>query len=213
MIDNYKLALKHEWEVLKSRNLKEVAKRRGGYYNQEENQFEIEFLNNTYVLDFEKETIKRKSDDYIHSSETNTIILNYLGYTEIDEKKSPQWITAKEIPNGGAMFFPAFYRNTILRLKSRFGYDLESFEKSCINLGAKPYNLGDKGFLFEVFPRVSICVGIWEGDDEIDPGVNMLFNRYIENFMHVEISIGLGMYIGNIILNGDIKGFLQTQKT
>ncbi len=208
MDTNYIVAYNHEWDVLDTRDLKRVAKIRNVIYDEKKNQFKLKFLDNDYILDCNKRTIVREKDGYVHSAETNVIILNYLGYTDIDAEKSSQWVSLKEVPNGGMLFYPAFHKNTIIRLIDKYGYDLDSFEKICLELGGVPCKLGDKGFEFEVFPKISIKIGIWEGDDEISPSVNMLFNKYVENFMHVESVIGMGMYIGKQIFNNNIKGLL-----
>lgn len=208
MKTNYKVAYEHEWKVLKTRDLNEVAKRRVAIYDEEKNQIRLKFLNNDYILDCNEETIVREKDGFVHSAETSVIILNYLGYTEIDTEKSDKWISMKEIPNGGMQFFPAFYKNTVIHLINKYGYDLDGFEQSCLELGGVPCNVGDKGFEFEVFPKVSVRVGLWEGDDEIAPGVNVLFNKDVQNFMHVEAAIGMGMYIGKQILKNEISGLL-----
>ena len=51
MDTNYKVAYEHEWKVLKSRDLNEVAKRRVAIYDEEKNQIRLKFLNNDYILD------------------------------------------------------------------------------------------------------------------------------------------------------------------
>lgn len=208
MDTNYKLAYDYEWKVLKSRDLNEVAKRRLAIYDEEKNQLRLKFLKNDYVLDCNEETIVREKDGFVHSAETSVIILNYLGYTEIDAEKSSEWVGLQEVPNGGSLFFPAFNNNTVIPIINKYGYDLDGFEQSCLDLGGTPCNVGDKGFEFDVFPKISIRVGLWEGEDEIAPGFNMLFNKNVQNFMHVESAIGMGMYIGKKILKKNISGLL-----
>ena len=208
MDTNYIVAYNHEWNVLKTRDLHEVAKRRDAIYDEEKNQIKLRFLNNDYILDCNEETIAREKDGFVHSAETSVMILNYLGYNEIDAEKSNIWISMREIPNGGMRFYPAFYKNTILPLINKYGYDLKNFEQSCLELGGVPCDLGDKGFEIDVFPKVSLRVGVWEGDDELEPGVTVLFNKDVQNFMHVEAAIGMGMYIGKRILKKEVSGIL-----
>ena len=51
------------------------------------------------------------------------MIVNYLSFTENDMDKTNKWVSLKEIPNGGMMFYPAFYKSSIVNLIKAFGYD------------------------------------------------------------------------------------------
>ena len=118
-----------------------------------------------------------------------------------------------QIRNGKSCFKTLFstfnsLKSAVIPIINKYGYDLDGFEQSCLDLGGTPCNVGDKGFEFDVFPKISIRVGLWEGEDEIAPGFNMLFNKNVQNFMHVESAIGMGMYIGKKILKKNISGLL-----
>lgn len=201
MESNYKVAYYNEWKTLQKRNLKKVSEIRNVIYDSEKNEFIIKVFNKDYVLNCNEETIMRCDDNYVPSAETGVMILNYLSFTEFDMDKTDKWISIKEIPNGGMMFYPAFYKSSILSLIETFGYDSSKLKKCAQNLGGTEVKMGDAAFEFEVFPKVFCRIVIWEGDDEIKPSGTILFDSSIQYMMHVESIIGLGGYIINKIIN------------
>ena len=201
MESNYKVAYYNEWKTLQKRNFENLSKIRKVTYDTEKNEFTIKVFNRYYVLDCNCETIVRKDDNYIPSAEIGIMILNYLSFTECYIDKTNKWISIKEIPNGGMMFYPAFYKNSIINLIKSFGYDSTKLKKCAENLGGKEVKMGDAAFEFEVFPKVFCRVAIWEGDEEVKPGATILFDSSIQYIMHVESIIGLGEYIINKIIN------------
>lgn len=152
------------------------------------------------MLDCNNKIIKSTSNNNTPSAETGVIILNYLSFTDCDVENTNKLISLKEIPNGGMMFYPAFYRYAIMKLINNFGNDIDKFKICCERLGGEKIKLGDIGYIFQVFPKVRISVAIWKGDDEIRPNANILFDSSIQFLMHVESIIGLAYYlVDNII--------------
>ncbi|MEG0180453.1 MAG: DUF3786 domain-containing protein [Terrisporobacter sp.] len=201
MESNYKLAYNNEWRRLQSRDFEKTAEIRNVNYNKETQEIIIQVLNKEYILNCNDETIKRSIDNYIPSAETGVMILNYLSFTECDINRSNKLISIKEVPNGGMMFYPAFYKSSIIKLIDSFGYDCNKFKQCAEKLGGKKIKMGDIAFEFQVFPKVFVTIVIWEGDDEIKPSATVLFDSSIQFMMHVESIIGLGGYIVSKIIN------------
>lgn len=202
MESNYKVAYDYEWKRLQQRDFNKVAKIRNVKYNEEKNEFTIKVFNRDYILNCNDETIRRRDDNYVPSAETGVMIVNYLSFTETDIDRTNKWVSLKEIPNGGMMFYPAFYKSSIVNLIKTFGEDSKSFKQCAQKLGGKEIKMGDIAFEFEVFPKVFSRVVIWEGDDEIEASATVLFDSSVQFIMHVESIIGLGGYIVNKIING-----------
>lgn len=201
MESNYKVAYYNEWKTLQKREFKSVAEIRNVIYDEEKKEISIKVFNREYILNCNDETIRRSDDNHIPSAETGVMILNYLSFTENNIDKTNKWVSLKEIPNGGMMFYPAFYKSSIVSLINTFGYDSSKLRKCGENLGGKEIKMGDIAFEFEVFPKVFCRVVIWEGDDEIEPSATILFDSSVQYIMHVESIIGLGGYIINKIIN------------
>ena len=202
MESNYKVAYDYEWKRLQQRDFNKVSKIRNVKYNEEKNEFTIKVFNRDYILNCNDETIRRIDDSYVPSAETGVMIVNYLSFTETDIDRSNKWVSLKEIPNGGMMFYPAFYKSSIVNLIKTFGEDSKSFKQCAQKLGGKEIKMGDIAFEFEVFPKVFSRVVIWEGDDEIEASATVLFDSSVQFIMHVESIIGLGGYIVSKIING-----------
>ena len=201
MESNYKVAYYNEWKTLQKREFKSVAEIRNVIYDEEKKEFSIKVFNREYILNCNDETIRRSDDNHIPSAETGVMILNYLSFTENNIDKTNKWVSLKEIPNGGMMFYPAFYKSSIVSLINAFGYGSSKLRKCGEHLGGKEIKMGDIAFEFEVFPKVFCRVVIWEGDDEIEPSATILFDSSVQYIMHVESIIGLGGYIINKIIN------------
>lgn len=201
MESNYKVAYKSEWSKLKKLEPLDISKRLDVKYNQESRQFIVSFLNEDYILDCKTETIYRKIDKYEPVIDDSIIILNYLTYSAENINKSNKWVSLKEIPNGGALFYPAFYNAAIRSIITTFGHDINEFDKRALNLGGKDIKLGDKGYEFKILPKISICIAIWEGDDEISPNATILYNPSIAHLVHIETVIGIGYSICNKLVN------------
>lgn len=201
MESNYKVAYYNEWKTLQKRDFKNVEEIRNVTYDEDKKEFYIKVFNREYILNCNDETIRRSDDNQIPSAETGVMILNYLSFTENNIYKTNKWVSLKEIPNGGMMFYPAFYKSSIVSLINTFGYDSSKLRKCGENLGGKEIKMGDVAFEFEVFPKVFCRVVIWEGDDEISPSATLLFDSSVQYMMHVESIIGLGGYVINKIIN------------
>lgn len=201
MESNYKVAYYNEWKTLQKRDFKNVEEIRNVTYDEDKKEFYIKVFNRKYILNCNDETIRRSDDNQIPSAETGVMILNYLSFTENNIDKTNKWVSLKEIPNGGMMFYPAFYKSSIVSLINTFGYDSSKLRKCGENLGGKEIKMGDVAFEFEVFPKVFCRVVIWEGDDEISPSATLLFDSSVQYMMHVESIIGLGGYVINKIIN------------
>jgi len=201
MESNYKVAYYNEWKTLQKRDFKNVEEIRNVIYDEDKKEFHIKVFNREYILNCNDETIRRSDDNQIPSAESGVMILNYLSFTENNIDKTNKWVSLKEIPNGGMMFYPAFYKSSIVSLINTFGYDSSKLRKCGENLGGKEIKMGDVAFEFEVFPKVFCRVVIWEGDDEISPSATLLFDSSVQYMMHVESIIGLGGYVINKIIN------------
>lgn len=201
MESNYKVAYYNEWKTLQKRDFKNVEEIRNVTYDEDKKEFYIKVFNRKYILNCNDETIRRSDDNQIPSAETGVMILNYLSFTENNIDKTNKWVSLKEIPNGGMMFYPAFYKSSIVSLINTFGYDSSKLRKCGETLGGKEIKMGDVAFEFEVFPKVFCRVVIWEGDDEISPSATLLFDSSVQYMMHVESIIGLGGYVINKIIN------------
>ena len=163
MKTNYKVAYDYEWKRLQQRDFEKVSQIRNVKYDKEKNQFIMKVFNREYILNCNDETIIGRDDNHVPSAETGVMILNYLSFTENDMDRTNKWVSLKEMPNGGMMFYPAFYKSSIVNLIKAFGYDSAKLRICGENLGGKEIKMGDIAYEFQVFPKVFSRIVIWEG--------------------------------------------------
>lgn len=201
METNYKVAYDYEWKRLQQRDFQKVANIRNVIYDKEKNEFIMKIFNKDYIINCNDETIKRSDDNHAVSAQVGVMIVNYLSFTENNMDKTTKWVSLKEIPNGGMLFYPAFYKSSLVNLIKTFGYNSSKLRICGENLGGKEIKMGDVAYEFQVFPKVFCRIVIWEGDDEIEPNATILFDSSVQYIMHVESIIGLGGYIINKLIN------------
>lgn len=202
MGSNYSIAYKAEWDKLKKLDPKEVSKRLGVKYLSDKNQLIVPFVNNNYILDFNTEDVYIHEGNLRYEISDSIIILNYLTHSTEYITNTNKWVSLKEIPNGGALFYPAFYKMTIEKLIKVYGENLKGFEEKAINLGGKAIKFGDIGYEFNLLPKISISIGIWSGDEEITPNAQILFESSIQHLLHIETVIGIGICLCDKFIKG-----------
>ena len=200
MESNYKDAYNFEWSKLKELEPLDLSNRLDVHYNNENKQLTVPFFNEEYLLDFTSETIHKIVDNSIPSIDDSIIILNYLTFSSNNIKEENKWVTLKEIPNGGVLFFPSFQNMTVKRLIKTFGNNIYYFEENALKLGGEKINLGDKAYKFKVLPKICICVVMWEGDEELSPNASILFDPSIQHLLHIETVIGAGICVANKLI-------------
>ena len=201
MGSNYEVAYNREWNKLKELKAIDISNRLEVLHNSEEKNIIIPFINKDYVLDYETNSIYRLKDNFRPTIDDSIIILNYLTFSTNRVITQNKWVTLKEIPNGGVLFYPAFHKMTIKIIIDTFGDDLKLFEKKAMKLGGVKTNFGDCAYIFKILPKVSICVAIWEGDDEISPNATILFDSSVQHLLHIETIIGVGMCLAQKLIN------------
>ncbi|KLU67446.1 hypothetical protein DEAC_c06580 [Desulfosporosinus acididurans] len=201
METNYRAAYDKYWNDIKKKLPEEVSAYRAVTFNSINHQFELNFFGSAYVFDCLSERICRKGDKYVPDIMGSIIMLNYLAYAGPFRKKENRWVSLKEIANGGALFYPAFQKNSIIPLIKAFGWQSQKLLVSAAAMNGKPTNLGDASVTFQAFPEIPMCVIVWEGDEEVQANATILFDPSVKDFLHIESIIGLGMYLSEKLVN------------
>ena len=90
-----------------------------------------------------------------------------------------------------AHFFQGPHELRVDGVLDRFGRDLEGFRRAAESLGGESQSLADSAFRIPVFPKVPLYYLLWEGDDEFEPRVSVLFDRSIESHLSADAIWGL----------------------
>jgi len=197
METNYRIAYDKYWQDLKRKVPEEIATQLAVTYSSETCQFVVTFFNSEYILDWNNETVYRKTDGHVPEIMASIIILNYLAYARPPQETAKKWVSLKEIPNGGMLFYPAFHKNSIIGLIQAFGHQSQQLLTCAAAFGGKPAAFGDASAIFQAFPEIPLCVIIWEGDEDVRANATILFEPSVEHLLHIESVIGLGMYLAS----------------
>ncbi|RPJ18125.1 MAG: DUF3786 domain-containing protein [Desulfobacteraceae bacterium] len=172
-VDDYINARKIAVEYLAGNTPDEIAES-SGYRVIGKNRLRVPFLNRVYMVnwpefEFEDESAEKKDVPL----QEQVLILHYLA-AKNEGKSSGRWISFREIP-GAAFYYSAFVKRAVDPLKKTFGKDAGLFVKAAGKLNGRVIDAGNAGFEFNIFPKVSLQLILWEGDDEFPPEANILF--------------------------------------
>jgi hypothetical protein len=124
------------------------------------------------------------------------LILHYLIHAQ-PKALSGRSISFKEVPNGGAIYYPTFKKRAIDPLVGAFSGDFPGFAKASAALCGSAESLGDAAVTLYAFPFVPITYVIWRGDEEVSAAGTVLFAASVAHFLPVEdivVAAGLGVY-------------------
>jgi hypothetical protein len=65
-------------------------------------------------------------------------------------------------------------------LLERYGHDLHGFRQAAEHLRGEPMDMADAAYRLLPFPRMPVYYLLWEGDEEFEPRISVLFDRSIE---------------------------------
>lgn len=147
---------------------------RSGFELIDKNTLRVPFLNRVYLVRWPGfEFSDESSADKEIPIQEQVLVLHYL-MAKPSVNFAEKWVSFREIP-GASFYFSAFVKRAIDPLKKTFGKEIQGFVKASGRLNGKVIDAGDAGFEFCVFPRVSMQLIIWEGDEEFSPEANILF--------------------------------------
>jgi hypothetical protein len=122
------------------------------------------------------------------------LICHYLLHAS-GEPPTGELITFRQIPDGH-FYFDAFQRRARDPFLATFGHDADLFRECARALGGQPSDAGDAAMSFQVLPRISIGLVLWQGDDELPSEASVLFDSSIRNYLAVEdIAVVSGMLV------------------
>lgn len=144
----------------------------------------ISYLNQKYMINTAGVEVLPLDDAPILSVHDIILILHYF----TQAKGTPltgKPITFRDLP-GGIVYYPNFIKRAILPLVNTFGKNADLLKKSGESFNACRGGIGDTSFIIDVLPRVPVTVILWQGDDELIPEVNLLFDGNILDYLESE---------------------------
>ena len=173
---------------------KEVVKRTHAQYDPSTGQYRVEVWGRSYEVDPVKERAaapdarSTKYQDYM-----SLFVLHYL-MKAVDIPLSGEWVSEKDIP-GGEGFFRGPHTLPVHEIVKTFGDDVHAFSRACEQVGGIPLAMADAAFVFKITPRIPVAILFWQGDEDFEGEVKLLFDRTVSLHLPLDIIYALAVVI------------------
>jgi len=168
-----------------------------------ERQLSFRFLNEEVLVDVDNRCLKRfgrngweKTDDPL--LELVTVI--YLISVREVYPLGRDIVGPKDLKE--AHFFQGPHELKLDALIKRYGRDLNGFKAAALHLEGEAQNMADTAYKLLPFPRVPLYYLLWQEDDEFKAGMNVLFDRSIEQVFSADAIWGLVNRVSSSLLLG-----------
>ncbi len=184
--DNY-AALNEKWRkaFLTWEHEKQVAN--VGVGTLTDKSIELTYFNQPYWIDRDTGRIFLKdSPEEAVAFNTQMAIYHLLYYAKEHPVNSGRWVPFRGV-RGAAPFDAAFRKNVLMPFAQAFNGKVPALEKVGETLGFKPIaHHGDAAFYVPAFACIPMQFIFWDGDEELSPEFNILFDYNITDFTHEE---------------------------
>ncbi len=151
----------------------------------------IRFLNDDVLVDLENRCLwqlKNGRQEKIDHPLLELVILVYL-LNVTPDLLSREMISAKDLKD--SHFFQGPHALKVTPLLERYGKDLSGFKKAAENLGGELMDMADAAYRLSPLPKIPLYYLLWEGDEEFQPSLSILFDRSIERHLSADAIWGL----------------------
>jgi hypothetical protein len=107
-----------------------------------------------------------------------------------------------------AHFFKGPHALKTRPLIDRYGRNLEGLKKAAEEIGGVSLDMADAAYMFQAFPKVPLYYLFWEGDEEFQPQLRVLFDRSIERHLTTDTIWGLVTLVSDLLCVGG-KWYMQ----
>jgi hypothetical protein len=169
-------------ERLASINIAQQCQKSGAEYSPET--ITLKYLNQDYRINVPTADVSPVDSKQSISLRDKILILHY--FTQAKGTPSPRkQITYRDLP-GGMVYYPTFIKRTIKPITDCFGKDSTLLRQAGKPLGARQGEFGDASLIIDAFARVPITIVLWQGDNELTPQANLLFDANIGDYLESE---------------------------
>jgi len=183
--EGYELAVQLAREQLASpAQIEQICRRSGASYIPSQNAIALQYLGQEHLVLLPAIEVLLAGGEKELPLSDKILILHYLtGAT--GTPKSNRLITFKELREGAA-YFPTFYKRTIKLMLDSFSQEPQRLLDVAGALGGSRADFGDAAVTIPAFPQVAVTLVVWQGDDELAPEGNILFDSTIADYLPTE---------------------------
>jgi hypothetical protein len=181
--EGFELAYELGCKKLASMDLEEVCKKSGAQYV-DQNRVILHYLNRPYWITLPNVEISLKDEEEKVPIKDRILILHYL--TLATGAPFTNKLTTYGQIEGGKFYCPVFIKRNLEPILNCFGDKPELLLDVVQSLGGNRASYGDISVSINVFPMVRIFIILWQGDDEVPHGGNILFDGNIRHYLASE---------------------------
>ncbi len=193
--DDYINAFNLAAAELREKDPAEVSRFSAVTYDSDKQAFLLDFIGRAHIVRFPGCEVQIPGSNQEVPIQEQGLILHYLNNAD-GTPPAEEHITYREIPSG-EFYYPAFVKRAEAPLVSVFGRDVQKLIAAAEELdGQVVPGMGDAAVSVKGFPRVTLTLVLWEGDDEFEPAGKILFDRNINHYLSVEdVAVLSGMVV------------------
>jgi len=193
----YEDALAIAWEDLSSSNLTRVASNAAASYDREGRRLQVQFLDENVSVEIDEKRVLDASGQELRVYKSIIVLHYLLGAKPFGP--SGNWLTFREF-DSGRFYYSAYEKRSLARLIEVFGSDPELLVRASAPLGGEVIDIGDAGVRFDVFPKFPLAVVVWQGDAELSPSANILFDGSAGSILTTEdLVVVAGFVTGKLV--------------
>lgn len=192
------------WEDLERRNVDHLCANALGK-NHLPNGILLPFLKRDILIDLQNRCLRRQRHDQWENIDDSLLELICLVYllNVGTEPLSHELVSVRDLKT--AHFFKGPHELKVRPLLDRYGNDMDGFKRAAEHLGGEMLDMADASYKFTVFPKVPLYYLFWQGDQEFQPHISILFDRTIEHHLAADAIWGMVNLISDSLLRGDIR--------
>lgn len=176
----YEAALRKAWDEISDRDPSEISEMADAPLLKDD--IVVPFLGDDHIVNFGRKEITKGGGEV--PPFIAVLILHYLKSCG-PQAPSGEFVTFGQIP-GGEMYYPTFKKRAIDRIAETFGSKPQKLLETGVLLDAKKLKMGDASIEVPVFPKISIAIIVWEGDEELPSSANILFGSTALDILPME---------------------------
>ncbi|MFW9994750.1 MAG: DUF3786 domain-containing protein [Candidatus Odinarchaeota archaeon] len=197
--EKYRDALSLGWEQLSRKNPVEVVERGHVEYEANSEVYQVEMLNSRYTVDLRKRKVIQQPSAIPVRPVYAILIIHYLVNVKRTEITG-ELLTLKSPKIGGSAYYGAFLQRAIKPLAKRFGNNSEELLQAGKKFGARSLDTGDASIELLVFPKIPLTVIIYEGEEGIPGGANILYDQSASDHLHPEDLAVIGELVAHKLI-------------
>jgi hypothetical protein len=181
----HELAYRKACDDFRRWNPLDMAVSSGTEYNREAEAFFVRYLTEEYKVTFPFGEVGYAQKNDPVPITVKVILLHYLLRAGGQPLKK-QWISFKDIPEGGMLYLEPFNNRVINYLLAVFGKKPGLMIEAGKVLGGENTSFGDHSVQLLILPHLPITYVLWENDDEFPARATVLFDATAPFYLPTE---------------------------